>query len=552
MKKKAFWLIGCVLLVVVLAATLFCDPTTATMPAWLSIVPPLVAIVMALIIKEVLSSLFVGILIGAFFLALYSGHTVAGALGTGLLRVADTYVVGALADPDHVTIIVFTLFIGAMVRLMTDNGAMRGLVKWLSRKANTPRKGLLITYILGIIIFFDDYANTLVVGNTMRPITDRLKVSREKLAYIVDSSSAPVVAIAFITTWIGAELSYIQSGIDAIGLEASAYSVFFHSLAYSFYPILTLLFLLFIILMGRDFGPMLKVERAQRQKEIVEETAETDNGSGHSIDALLPIIVLILGTLGGLLATGYDAEIWQDSHTFMTKISMTIGQSNSYVALLRGSLIALLVTIAITLWRGVLSFSKIMESIMEGFKSMLPAVVILTMAWATALITKDMHTAEFVSQLLVTWSVPAAIVPVMTFVLAFFISFATGTSWGTMSILYPLILPASWLVAQKQGLDMDSSMMTFYLVVATVMAGAVFGDHCSPISDTTIMSSTSSGCHHIDHVRTQMPYALTVGGVSLVCGILPAGLGIPFWVCFAVSIVALWCVVRFVGKKVEV
>lgn len=552
MKKKAFWLIGCVLLVVVLAATLFCDPTTATMPAWLSIVPPLVAIVMALIIKEVLSSLFVGILIGAFFLALYSGHTVAGALGTGLLRVADTYVVGALADPDHVTIIVFTLFIGAMVRLMTDNGAMRGLVKWLSRKANTPRKGLLITYILGIIIFFDDYANTLVVGNTMRPITDQLKVSREKLAYIVDSSSAPVVAIAFITTWIGAELSYIQSGIDAIGLEASAYSVFFHSLAYSFYPILTLLFLLFIILMGRDFGPMLKVERAQRQKEIVEETAETDNGSGHSIDALLPIIVLILCTLGGLLATGYDAEIWQDSHTFMTKISMTIGQSNSYVALLRGSLIALLVTIAITLWRGVLSFSKIMESIMEGFKSMLPAVVIPTMAWATALIAKDMHTAEFVSQLLVTWSVPAAIVPVMTFVLAFFISFATGTSWGTMSILYPLILPASWLVAQKQGLDMDSSMMTFYLVVATVMAGAVFGDHCSPISDTTIMSSTSSGCHHIDHVRTQMPYALTVGGVSLVCGILPAGLGIPFWVCFAVSIVALWCVVRFVGKKVEV
>lgn len=550
MKKKAFWLVGCAVLAVVLAATLFCDPTTATMPAWLSIVPPLVAIVLALIIKEVLSSLFVGILVGAFFLALYSGHTIAGALGTGLLRVADTYVVGALADPDHITIIVFTLFIGAMVRLMSENGAMRGLVKWLSRKADTPRKGLLITYLLGIFIFFDDYANTLVVGNTMRPITDRLKVSREKLAYIVDSSSAPVVAIAFITTWIGAELSYIQSGIDAIGLEDSAYSIFFHSLAYSFYPILTLIFLLFIILTGRDYGPMLKVERENRKKELVEEMMETDKKVGHSIDALLPILILILGTLGGLLATGYHAEIWQSSQPLMTKISMTIGQSNSYVALLWGSFIALLTTIAVTLWRQALSFGRIMESVMEGFKSMLPAVVILTMAWATALITKDMHTAEFISQLLVTWSVSAAMVPAITFVLAFFISFATGTSWGTMSILYPLILPASWLVAQKQGLDIESSMMTFYLVVATVMAGAVFGDHCSPISDTTIMSSTSSGCDHISHVRTQMPYAMSVGGVSLLCGIVPAGLGVPAWLCFALSICVLWGIVRFVGKKV--
>lgn len=550
MKKRRIWIIGCAILAAAIVASLFCAPVTGTMPDWLSIVPPIVSIAMALAIKEVLSSLFVGILIGAFFLALFSGHTVGGALGTGLLRTADTYIVGALSDPDHVTIIVFTLLIGAMVRLMSANGGMHGLVKWLSQKANTPRKGLLITYILGIIIFFDDYANTLVVGNTMRPITDRLKVSREKLAYIVDSSSAPVVAIAFITTWIGAELSYIQSGIDAIGMDASAYSVFFHSLAYSFYPILTLIFLLFIILSGRDFGPMLQAERNCRLQPSTEEAAQSDDRPGKSIDALLPIVVLVLATLGGLLATGYETATWHENHTFITKISITIGQSNSYVALLWGSLIALLTTVGLTLLRGTLSFAKIMESVLEGFKSMLPAVVILTMAWAIAMVTKDMHTAEFVSQSLVKWAVPAALLPALTFVLAFFISFATGTSWGTMSILYPLILPASWLVAQEQGLSLDASMTTFYLVVATVMAGAVFGDHCSPISDTTIMSSTSSGCHHIAHVRTQMPYAITVGGVSLLCGILPAGLGLPAWACFAIGIAALWCIVRFVGKKI--
>ena len=527
-------------------------PVNGPMPLWMSILPPLVAIVMALLIKEVISSLFVGILTGTFLMALYGGASPSSALGGGLLRVIDTYVVGSLFDADHVMIIVFTLIIGGMVRIITANGGMQGVVNWLSRKARGPRSGQLMTFFMDLCIFFDDYSNTLVVGNTMRPIADKLKVSREKLAYIVDSTSAPVVAVAFVTTWIGAELSYIQDGISAIGLEASAYSVFFHSLAYSFYPFLTLGFVLMIILSGRDFGPMLKAERKARMTSAMEtEMANSVSKPAHIIDALIPLLVLIFGTIIGLIATGYDASIWNEAGTgFFSKLSSTIGAANSYKALLWASLASLLTAIVMTLLRGNLTFAKIMEEMVEGFKSMFNAVLILTMAWSIALVTKDMHTAEFVSQLLVQWSLSPMVVPVLTFVLAALIGFSTGTSWGTMAILYPLILPSSWLLCQEQGMSVEASMPLFYNVVASVLAGSVMGDHCSPISDTTIMSSLASSCNHLQHVRTQMPYALTVGGVALLLGVLPTALGLPSWVAFLMASAVLWIVVRFVGKKV--
>ena len=527
-------------------------PVAGPMPLWMSVLPPLVAIVMALLIKEVISSLFMGVLTGTFITALYAGHSPEQALGGGILRVVDTYVVGSLFDKDHVTIIVFTMLIGGMVRIITANGGMQGVVNWLSRRAKSPRSGQLMTFLMDLCIFFDDYSNTLVVGNTMRPIADRLKVSREKLAYIVDSTSAPVVAVAFVTTWIGAELSYIQDGIRAIGLEASAYSVFFHSLAYSFYPFLTLGFVLMIILSGRDFGPMLTAERKARMASAME--AETTNSvakPAHIIDALVPLAVLIFGTIIGLVATGYDASVWNDnSEGFFPKLSTTIGAANSYQALLWASLCSMLTAIVVTLLRGALAFGKVMEEMVEGFKSMFNAVLILTMAWSIALVTKDMHTAEFVSQLLLEWSLSPAIVPVLTFLLAALIGFSTGTSWGTMAILYPLILPSSWLLCQEQGLSVEATMPLFYNVVASVLAGSVMGDHCSPISDTTIMSSLASSCNHLQHVSTQMPYALTVGGVALLIGILPTALGLPSWAAFLMGFAVMGLVVRLVGKKV--
>ena len=506
---------------------------------------------MALLLREVPSSLFLGVLTGAVIMAYYGGCGPLEAVGSGLLRVVDTYLVGSLYDADHVKIIVFTLMIGGMVMIITVNGGMRGIVNWLSKRAKGPRSGQLMTFVMDLCVFFDDYSNTLVVGNTMRPLADKLRISREKLSYIVDSTSAPVVAVAFITTWIGAELSYIQDGINNLGLDMSSYSVFFHSLAYSFYPFLTLCFVLMLILSGRDFGPMLKAERKARMaSHASEDTAGKEEEHGHAIDAIIPLLVLIIGTVVGLVATGYEASVWADANEgFFAKLSATIGAADSYQALLWSSLLSMLTAILVTLLRRKVKFGKIMESAVEGFKSMFNAVVILTMAWSIALVTKDMHTAEFVSQLLLQWSLSPALVPAITFVLAALIGFSTGTSWGTMAILYPLILPASWLLCQEQGLDVGAIMPIFYNVVASVMAGAVMGDHCSPISDTTIMSSLSSGCDHLQHVATQMPYALTVGGVALIIGVLPTAFGLPSWAAFIVAIAALGLVVRFVGKK---
>lgn len=552
MKNKKAVIIVVAAILVCLALLYHCVPIESPMPLWLSVLPPIIAIVMALFLKEVISALFLGVLSGTFIMALFNGQEPGTALGSGLLRVVDTYITGSLFDFDHVTIIVFTLTIGGMVKIISANRGMQGIVNWLLRRAKGPRSGQIMTFFMDICIFFDDYSNTLMVGNTMRPVADKLKVSREKLAYIVDSTSAPVVAIAFVTTWIGAELSYIQEGIDVIGIDASAYSVFFHSLKYSFYPLLTLAFVLMIIHSGRDFGPMLKAEKDARLKEdSCSEKSDNVEQPAHSIDALVPLLTLIFGTILGLFATGYDASVWHDSDLdFFAKLSTTIGNANSYTALLWSSLISLLSAIIMTLLRGSLEFGKIMEEMIEGFKMMFNAVLILTMAWSIALVTKDMHTAEFVSEILLKLSLSPVIVPALTFILAALIGFSTGTSWGTMAILYPLILPASWMLCQDQGFSVAATMPLFYNVVASVMAGAVMGDHCSPISDTTIMSSMASGCNHLQHVKTQMPYALTVGSVALLIGVLPTALGLPSWLAFVVAIATLVIVVRFVGKKV--
>lgn len=551
MKKKRAILIVLATVVIFLLVLYLVGPVKGPMPLWLSVLPPLIAIVMALLLKEVISALFLGVLSGTFLIALFSGQGPATALGSGLLRVVDTYIVGSLFDADHITIIVFTLLIGGMVRIISANGGMQGIVNWLLRRAKGARSGQIMTFIMDLCIFFDDYSNTLMVGNTMRPVADKLKVSREKLAYIVDSTSAPVVAIAFVTTWIGAELSYIQGGINVIGLDASAYSVFINSLRYSFYPILTLAFVMMLIFSGRDYGPMLKAERMARSADNTETNDAVDEKPAHGIDALVPLLTLIFGTIIGLFYTGYDSSVWHDeSIDTLSKLSAIIGNANSYMSLLWSSLISLLTSIVMTLLRGSMEFAKIMEEMVEGFKVMFNAVLILTMAWSIALITKDMHTAEFVSQLLLQWSLSPFIIPALTFILAALIGFSTGTSWGTMAILYPLILPASWMLCSEQGMSVDATMPLFYNVVASVLAGAVMGDHCSPISDTTIMSSMASGCNHLQHVKTQMPYALTVGMVALLLGVLPTALGIPSWIAFLVAIAILGIIVRFIGKKV--
>lgn len=566
------------------------EETTSPIPLWLSVFPPLIAILMALIFKEVITSLFMGIFIGGAIIGVYSE----GLIGiiTGLLSVIDKYVINSLNNWGHLAVIIFSMLIGGIVSVISRNGGMQGVVNIISKYAKDARSGQLATWLLGITIFFDDYANTLVVGNTMRPVTDRLRISREKLSYIVDSTAAPIAAIAFVTTWIGFQLGYIETSLQAIGIDESAYSVFISSLSYSFYPVFTLLFVLILIVQGKDFGPMVKAEIRARttgkvlndekkmeiswmnrlrgkspevknddKDEAVAETVADElkslepapNAKFRWYNAFLPILVVILGTFAGLLYTGNNAAEWPDEELGIGRsLSLIIGASDSYFALLWASLSGLLLAIGLTISQGILSLNATIEAVLNGFKTMFGAIMILILAWSLALVTEEMRTADFITNSMLSGGLSPVIIPALTFIIASLIAFSTGSSWGAMAILYPLMLPAAWQVCKVSGMDEESAMYVFYNVVSCVLAGSVLGDHCSPISDTTILSSLASSCNHIDHVRTQMPYALTVGVVAIIFGTIPGALGASPWITFPVGIVVLWIIVHFIGENVEV
>ena len=531
----------------------------SSIPFWLSILPPLLAIILALVFREVLVSLFMGIWLGAFII---NGYSLEG-LVTSFLNVIDKYVIGALADTSHIAVIVFSLLIGGMVAIVSRNGGMAGVVNSLSGFAKGARSSQFATWLMGIAIFFDDYANTLVVGNTMRPLTDKFRISREKLAYLVDSTAAPIAAIAFITTWIGAELGYIQEAIDSLQLSQSAYSVFLNSLQYSFYPILTMLFILMLILFKRDFGPMLRAERRARSTGMVssESMEEVKEDMGHftpmkgvpqrASNALLPVLTVIGVTILGLLITGGAfSDGWSGDGSFFTKLSNVIGNSDSYAALLWSSLAGVAVAVILTLLGRHLSLEQTMDSFAFGVKTMIPAIAILVLAWSLATITKELHTAEFLTSLL-QGNIDPNWLPVLTFLLAGAIAFSTGSSWSTMAILYPIILPTTWLVCQSAGYVEAVTLPIFYSVTSSVLAGSVFGDHCSPISDTTILSSLASQCNHIDHVRTQLPYALTVATVSVGLGWASIVFDMPMWMSFGIGLGVLLLVVLALGRTVH-
>ncbi|GAF01406.1 Na+/H+ antiporter NhaC family protein [Saccharicrinis fermentans] len=545
--------------------TVLYEKELSPIPLWFSIWPPLIAIFMALLTKEVFSSLFVGLLVGTTIIWKYKGFSLFISLFKGLFSVVDTYALSALLDSDHLSIIIFSMLIGGMVTLITLNGGMKGIVSILARYARNRRSGQFITWLMGLMIFFDDYANTLVVGNTMRPVTDKLKVSREKLAYIVDSTSAPIASVAFITTWIGAELSYISEGINQLGIDKSAYQVFINSLSYAFYPIFTLGFVLMLILKKRDFGPMLKAElkayaanspdslhNSSHAPQIMKEIELNTGVKGRWYNAFIPVMVVILGTIGGLVYTGYDTEVWHSkSIDFSSKLSIIIGNADSFKALIWSSLGGVLMAIILTTAQRILNFKDTIEGLVNGFKTMFNAVLVLTLAWSIALITTDMHTASFITETMRSIQLNPYWIPALAFVFSALIAFSTGSSWGTMAIIYPLILPACWKISMDAGMDINSALPVFYNVVSTVLAGSVLGDHCSPISDTTILSSLASSCNHLAHVRTQLPYALLVGTVSLFVGTIPGAFGVPIWVLLLTGFTVLYLVIIKFGKKID-
>lgn len=535
-------------------------------PLWFSIIPPLIAILFALILKEVFTALMLGIFSGTFMILWYQGMGIFVSLFGGMFIALDTYVISALSDNAHLSIIVFSMLIGGTVHLISKNGGMQGIINYLSKYAQSARSGQLVTYFMGICIFFDDYANTLVVGNTMRPVTDRLKVSREKLAYIVDSTAAPLASIAFVTTWIGAELSYIQTTIDNLSIDANAYGVFFASLKYAFYPILALMFVFIVVFTRREFGPMYKAEMRSRTKGV---TAASDikkikrevkddfkdfelkeSIKPRAYNALIPIFIIVLGAVVGLVYTGFDALVWEDKSTgFFTKLSITIGNSDSYRALIWSSFSGLVVAMILSITQKLLDLRKCIDSMLSGFKTMLTAILILTLAWTLAEVISDLNTAVFITNAIQATEVSPYYIPVITFIVSALVAFSTGSSWGTMAIMYPLILPATWVLSMEVGMPHAEAINFFAHIASTVIAGSVLGDHCSPISDTTILSSLASSCNHIQHVRTQLPYAITVGIVAIVTGTIPAAFGVSFWVSLPIAVIILTAILFVFGKK---
>ncbi len=520
-----------------------------SLPGWFSIVPPLLAILIALLFKRVIPALFLGIWVGAWGIA---GLTWGG-LVAGLFQGFEIYVRGALADTDHASIILFTLMIGGMVGIISKNGGTQGIVNIIVTWARTPQRGQLVTWMLGLVIFFDDYANTLVVGKTMRPITDRLKISREKLAYIVDSTAAPVASLALVTTWIGYEVGLIGDAVEKIGaITESAYSIFLNSLAYSFYPILAIFFVFLVSYSRRDYGPMYAAEqRARKTGRLTDSDAQSidadedraimplEGKPQRAFNAIVPVIVLILGVVNGLFRTGEGDTIRE-----------IIGSADSYVALLWASLASVLAAALLSTIQGILTLEETVEAWYAGLKSMMFAMIILLLAWSLSAVTEVLHTADYLVSVLGDSLLPGFL-PALIFILAAATGFSTGSSWGAMGILMPLVIPLVWAVMQANGMTDPEHFHIIYSTVSCVLAGSVWGDHCSPISDTTILSSMASSCDHIDHVRTQLPYAMSVGAVAILLGTLPTGFGFPWWIALPLGMIVLFTCLRVFGKVTE-
>ena len=480
-----------------------------------ALVPPIVAIALALITKEVYSSLFIGILVGGLF---YSGF---GFEGT-ITHIFQDGIIGVLSDSYNVGILVFLVILGTMVCLMNKAGGSAAFGRWASSHIKSRAGAQLATILLGVLIFIDDYFNCLTVGSVMRPVTDKQNVSRAKLAYLIDATAAPVCIIAPISSWAAAVTGFVE-GEDG-------FSIFIRAIPYNFYALLTIVMMVGMVLMKVEYGPM-KVHETNAKKGDLYTTPDrpyanaeedmTDNGKGKVIDLLIPILSLIICCVIGMIYTGG----FFDGVGFVEAFS----NSDASVGLVLGSFFGFIITIILYVVRKVLSFSDCMSCIPDGFKAMVPAILILTFAWTLKAMTDSLGAKEFVAGMMETSAQGLMnLLPAIIFLVACFLAFATGTSWGTFGILIPIV------VAVFEG--RNETMMI--ISISACMAGAVCGDHCSPIPDTTIMASAGAQSNHINHVNTQLPYAITCAAVSFVTYIV-AGFVQSAWIALPIGIVLM-------------
>ena len=491
-----------------------------------ALIPPVVAIVLALITKEVYSSLFVGILVGGLF---YSGFSFEGTI----VHIFEDGIIGVLSDSYNVGILVFLIILGAIVCLMNKAGGSAAFGRWASDHIKTRTGAQLATVALGVLIFIDDYFNCLTVGSVMRPVTDKHNISRAKLAYLIDATAAPICIIAPISSWAAAVTGFVE-GEDGLSLFISA-------IPYNFYALLTIVMMITIAVLNIDFGSMKTHEDNAKKGDLFttpdrpygEATELEDTGKGTVKDLLIPIIALIICCVIGMIYTGGFFE----GADFVTAFS----NSDASVGLAIGSAFALVITILLYVSRRVLGFKECMDCIPEGFKAMVPAIMILTFAWTLKSMTDSLGAAEFVAALIKgSASGIVNLLPAIIFVVGCLLAFATGTSWGTFGILIPIVVDAFQAT--------NPTLMT--IAISACMAGAVCGDHCSPISDTTIMASAGAQCNHVNHVSTQLPYAVSVAAISFITYIV-AGFAQSAWISLPVGVVLTLGYLLFMKKRTE-
>ena len=495
-----------------------------------SLVPPVVAIVLALITKEVYSSLFIGIVIGGLF---YSGFSFEGTFN----HVLNDGIISVLSDSYNVGILVFLVILGVMVSLMNRTGGSAAFGRWAQDHIKTRTGAQFATVLLGVLIFIDDYFNCLTVGSVMRPITDKHNISRAKLSYLIDATAAPVCIIAPISSWAAAVTGFVP-GEDG-------FSLFMRAIPYNFYAILTITMMVVITACKIDYGPMRRHEDnailnndifTTEDRPYAEAVENLTEGKGKVIDLVFPIITLIILCAAGMLYSGGFIR----ENGFIAAFS----NSDASVGLSLGSLFALVITLIFYMVRRVMSLSECMECIPDGFKAMVPAILILTFAWTLKAMTDSLGAADYVAGIMSSGAESFMnFLPAIIFVIGCFLAFATGTSWGTFGVLIPIV------VAVFAGTD--ETMMI--ISISACMAGAVCGDHCAPISDTTIMASAGAQCNHINHVNTQLPYAVTVAAVSFVCYILAGFMKsvIVLPIAIVLMIVVLMVIRKMTGKEAD-
>ena len=529
----------------------------------LTLLPPLVAIGLAFITKETILSLFVGVFVGEFMLCINDWNIISTAINAFLKM--GSQIIACMADPWNAGIILQCLLIGGVIQLVTKMGGAKALADAFAKRADTPRKAQLFTWILGLCVFFDDYANSLIVGPIMRPVMDKLKVSREKLAFVVDATAAPVAGVAIISTWIGLEISLIAAGFESVGVtKITGFGIFLQTIPYRFYNIFILIFIVISAMTLYEFGPMKKAEQKARKRKddeevIVPEAPGFDEvkpveGIKLSVwNAIIPIATLIIGALIAFYWSGYTAILGGEDQALITLMKTAplgfqgifeaLAASDASVALFQAALLASIVAIVMAVGQKILTIEDAISEWIGGMKTIVITGVILLLAWSLGGVIGDIGTADYLVSVL-SDSIPAFIVPALIFILGALISFATGTAYGTMSILMPLAIPLGWAVS--------SGDMGFTIVCTSgVLTGAIFGDHCSPISDTTILSSMGTSCNHIDHVQTQIYYAVFVACVAIFIGYIPAGFGIPWYVSIPIGIVVMFVGLRILGEKVD-